>query len=210
MRNKKKILIAEPSYIITSGLEKILAESPHFEILMPINETDSLKNRLAVHLPDILIVNPTLFVDTNSHSVRNIKHEYPKTALIALVYQYVDPLLLKLFHGTLDIRENKNLLNGKISDICAALNPEDWSEENSCELSKRETDVLILLAKGMMNKEVAEKLNISVHTVISHRKNISRKTNIKSVAGLAMYALMNNLIEEGSIRTGKPEDPARK
>ena len=48
-----------------------------------------------------------------------------------------------------------------------------------------------------MSKEIAERLHISVHTVISHRKNITRKTNIKSVAGLALYALMNNLMEEG-------------
>ena len=67
------------------------------------------------------------------------------------------------------------------------------------ELTKRETDVLVLVAKGLMSKEIADRLHISVHTVISHRKNITRKTNIKSVAGLAMYALMNNLVEEDSI-----------
>ena len=65
------------------------------------------------------------------------------------------------------------------------------------ELTRRETDVLVLVAKGLMSKEIAERLHISVHTVISHRKNITRKTNIKSVAGLALYALMNNLMEEG-------------
>lgn len=64
------------------------------------------------------------------------------------------------------------------------------------ELSKRETDVLIAIAKGMMNKEIADQMNLSVHTVISHRKNITRKTGIKSVSGLTVYALLNNLINE--------------
>ena len=64
------------------------------------------------------------------------------------------------------------------------------------ELSKREIDVLVAVAKGMMNKEIADQMNISIHTVISHRKNITRKTGIKSVSGLTVYALLNNLIDE--------------
>ena len=67
------------------------------------------------------------------------------------------------------------------------------------ELSKRETDVLIAIAKGMMNKEIADQMNLSVHTVISHRKNITRKTGIKSVSGLTVYALLNNLIDENEL-----------
>lgn len=55
-------------------------------------------------------------------------------------------------------------------------------------LSEREKDVLALVAKGLSSKEIADKLNISLHTVNSHRKNIVKKTNIKSVAGLTMYA----------------------
>ena len=50
-----------------------------------------------------------------------------------------------------------------------------------------------------MNKEIADKLNVSVHTVISHRKNITRKTGIKSVAGLTIYAMVNNLIDSKSL-----------
>ena len=48
----------------------------------------------------------------------------------------------------------------------------------------------------LMNKEIADQMNISIHTVISHRKNITRKTGIKSVSGLTVYALLNNLIDE--------------
>ena len=51
------------------------------------------------------------------------------------------------------------------------------------------------MARGRTNKEIADEYNISVHTVISHRKNITRKTGIKSVAGLTVYALLNNMID---------------
>ena len=47
----------------------------------------------------------------------------------------------------------------------------------------------------MINKEIAEQHHISIHTVISHRKNISRKTGIKSVAGLTVFAILNNLLD---------------
>ena len=66
---------------------------------------------------------------------------------------------------------------------------------DSHELSEREQAVLVLVAKGLANKEIADKLNISVHTVISHRKNITHKTGIKSVAGLTVYAMLNGLID---------------
>lgn len=63
------------------------------------------------------------------------------------------------------------------------------------ELSDREKEILVGVAQGMLNKEIADKFNISVYTVISHRKNITRKTGIKSVAGLTVYALLNGLID---------------
>jgi DNA-binding NarL/FixJ family response regulator len=66
-------------------------------------------------------------------------------------------------------------------------------------LSAREIEVLVLVTKGLINKEIAEKLNISLTTVISHRKNITEKLGIKSVAGLTIYAVMNGYIEADSI-----------
>lgn len=67
------------------------------------------------------------------------------------------------------------------------------------ELSAREIEVLVLITKGLINKEIAEKLNISLTTVISHRKNITEKLGIKSVPGLTIYAVMNGYVEADSI-----------
>ena len=75
-----------------------------------------------------------------------------------------------------------------------ALNaPSDAADKN--ELSEREKEILVSLAKGKINKEIADQHHISVHTVITHRKNIIRKTGIKSVSGLTVYAILNNLID---------------
>jgi DNA-binding CsgD family transcriptional regulator len=58
--------------------------------------------------------------------------------------------------------------------------------------------VLVLVAKGLLNKEIADKLNISINTVITHRKNITRKTGIKTTPGLTVYAILNDLVDINS------------
>lgn len=66
-------------------------------------------------------------------------------------------------------------------------------------LSSREIEVLVLITKGLINKEIADKLNISLTTVITHRKNITEKLGIKSVSGLTIYAVMNGYVEADRI-----------
>ena len=66
-------------------------------------------------------------------------------------------------------------------------------------LSQREEEVLKLVCTGKLNKEIADELNISMHTVISHRKNICTKLNIKSVPALTIYAVLNGIIPKEEI-----------
>ncbi len=66
-------------------------------------------------------------------------------------------------------------------------------------LTAREVEVLSMVARGMINKEIADRLNISLTTVITHRKNITEKLGIKTVSGLAIYAVMHGYIEADSI-----------
>ena len=72
-------------------------------------------------------------------------------------------------------------------------------EKDSLDLSPREIEVLVLITKGLINKEIADKLNISLTTVISHRKNITEKLGLKSVSSLTVYAIMNGYIVADSI-----------
>jgi regulator of cell morphogenesis and NO signaling len=72
--------------------------------------------------------------------------------------------------------------------------------QNSDALSDREKDVIVSLVQGMQNKEIADHLCISVNTVITHRRNIARKLQIHSPAGLTIYAIVNNLIDISSVK----------
>ena len=67
------------------------------------------------------------------------------------------------------------------------------------DISPREIEVLVLVTKGYINKEIAERLNISLTTVISHRKNITEKLGIKSVSALAIYAVMHGYVNPDSV-----------
>ncbi len=87
----------------------------------------------------------------------------------------------------------------KINSIVETLAvPADEKKQNN--LSQREIDVLRLVAMGHINKEIADILNISFNTVLTHRKNISAKLGIKSASGLGFYAIMNGYISESDIR----------
>ena len=67
-------------------------------------------------------------------------------------------------------------------------------------LSDREKDVIVSLVQGMTNKEIADHLFISINTVITHRRNIARKLQIHSPAGLTIYAIVNNLVDISSVK----------
>ena len=72
--------------------------------------------------------------------------------------------------------------------------------QNPDALSDREKDVIISLVQGMSNKEIADHLCISVNTVITHRRNIARKLQIHSPAGLTIYAIVNNLVDISAVK----------
>ena len=66
-------------------------------------------------------------------------------------------------------------------------------------LSEREKDIIKCVARGMSNKEIADALFLSIHTVTTHRRNITAKLQIHSPAGLTIYAIMNNLVDIADI-----------
>ncbi len=73
--------------------------------------------------------------------------------------------------------------------------PVEHAQKDACILTPREVEVLALVAQGLINKEIADSLNISLTTVITHRKNIIEKLGIKSVSALTIYAVMNGYVD---------------
>ncbi len=84
-------------------------------------------------------------------------------------------------------------------DSRSSMPPQATSSTDVHDLSAREIEVLVLITKGFINKEIADKLNISLTTVITHRKNIVEKLGIKSVSGLTIYAVMHGYVDADRI-----------
>jgi len=191
MKPKINILIAEPSDIIREGLMSLLGDD-EFAFLAPLRDLPTdLPQRLSHIQPDILIMNPTLLQSPAKMQLAAIMQARPQMAVVALVYQYVEPLLIQSFKTLIDIREQGSHVPQLLRECCQS--GEESSDDNY-DLSERESEVLVLVAQGLSSKEIADRLNISIHTVNTHRKNITHKTGIKSVAGLAVYAMLHNLV----------------
>ena len=198
MKSDKKIIIVEPSPIVSAGLASYFDDMKQVSIVSQLDRLDRMEEKLAAYNPDILIINPLLIAyDTNEHFLK-ICRDFSNVIPVALVTSYVDAGILKQFKDVIEINDSKQKVVTKIFNLLSDTKLTQDKPE-SIELSNRETDVLVALVKGLTNKEISDKLYISVHTVITHRKNIVRKTGIKSVSGLTVYALLNNLVDESEI-----------
>ena len=94
----------------------------------------------------------------------------------------------------IECQMKQNDVSAKISKMI------NQNPDNSEALSDREKDVIVSLVQGMTNKEIADHLFISINTVITHRRNIARKLQIHSPAGLTIYAIVNNLVDISTVK----------
>lgn len=191
MRNR--VIICEASEIIANGLAEIIDSMAQFDVVARLDNPEHVSEKLVAADANILILNPTLLGFQNKDFLKQLEKEHAHLIIVALVTSYLDHAMLTPYHGMIEINDTRAKIISKMNELAQS---ETTKKADDVELSKREIDVLVAVAKGMMNKEIADQMNISIHTVISHRKNITRKTGIKSVSGLTVYALLNNLIDE--------------
>lgn len=86
----------------------------------------------------------------------------------------------------------------KIENLSHAFSDDQKQSDSDSQLSNREIEVLKLIVQGQMNKEIADRLNISINTVLSHRKNIIAKTGIKTISGLTFYSISKGFVSSGN------------
>jgi DNA-binding CsgD family transcriptional regulator len=189
-----KILVICNSDIILKGLAEILTgcDSDEVILLHHPNELIDYPNLSGY----VLLIVPLHIFEMNEEFLKRMFSNARETKYLYLNNDF-ENIASK---GGLNICDNQTAIINKVNEC---LNTYGKKSEDSAvnELTKREIDVLQLVSKGLANKEVADKLSISIHTVISHRKNISEKTGIKSASGLTMYAVLKKIIDIDEIST---------
>lgn len=190
-----KILIVEQSYLVRKGLIQILELFPEVTQIEVLGSHLGLNEVLHHFVPDILIINTSIEAALPDRSFENDVVDPTK-----IIHLITTPLPPGSPSNQISIYDSKLTITEKLTLFVRPLGMDDSEEpENSEELTSREKLILKHVALGQTNKKIASKLFISTHTVISHRKNITRKLDIKSVSGLTVYAILNGIIKMDDI-----------
>ncbi len=193
-----RVAVAETSAIVRSGLVAVLKRVPDLAIQpVEITSLDGLQNCVQGHCPDILVVNPTF---GGWFNVEEFKANYPHAATkcVSLLCTVTDTNLLKGYDGSIGLYDDVNVLGKKLAAWMDIGGEEADGDQET--LSQREKEIICCVVRGMTNKETAKKLFLSIHTVITHRRNIARKLQIHSPAGLTIYAIVNKLVELSEVK----------
>lgn len=192
--NSVKITLADSSVVIRNGILAVLKRLDTFRFkVFEISDPEQLKSSIAWQNPDVLIINPVFF---SAISLQQIKKEAPQIKCVALQNSFIDSAVFKAYDEVISIYDSEEQITGKITKLVHA--PEE--EKRYEALSTREKEVIVCVIRGMTNKQIADRLCLSAHTVITHRRNISAKLQIHSTAGLIIYAIVNKLVELDDIK----------
>ena len=192
MSGKIKVTIIEPSEIVSTGLKRLIEQTGSFNVVKIFGSIQEYKGTPNGN-PDIIIINP-MVVGDNGTDPKSIVQPNDSTAIVAINYGPYDEDTFRNYDGYISIFNTREQIEKRLSSALKCTSDKE-TDDSSNELSSRECEILTAVAKGKTNKEIADEFNLSIHTVISHRKNISHKLGINSIAGLTIYAVMNKLLD---------------
>jgi DNA-binding CsgD family transcriptional regulator len=176
------ILISEGAFIIKKGLQFILNEIDNYSYNFYNPDNTNFKEYIKNQKFDILICNNSFFEINKGVILKN--------KLKVIILDFKNKGFSNYFINTFEC--DKSTIISILQEVGKIKNDKKDKIEK---ISEREISVVECVAKGMINKEIADALFISQHTVITHRKNITRKLGIKTVSGLTVYAILNNIID---------------
>ena len=180
------------------GIEGVFHDLGEFKVEGIVSDISSREEAMLKNMSvDAIIVDPAVFAHSSRGNVKHFISEYTDAPVVAFPSMLMDDESARQYDAVLNLYDSPAEIIHKLRTAVSA--PKDNASADGSELSSREKDILICVAKGLINKEIADLYNISIHTVITHRRNITRKTGIKTVAGLTVYALLNNLIDPSSV-----------
>ncbi len=186
-------IIFEKSALIRLGLIALLRSLDDTSVAGDFRNTDNFEQKIKDTKPDFVIIRDKYIEDTGIKFLKKLSKEVEFKVII--LSKEHSAIANNLWAEEILIDEEKQIISDKIERLINQNNKNQKQDKTDNEISKRERAVLAMVAQGYTNKEIAEKLFISAHTVITHRKNIVKKLGIKTVSGLTVYAILNKIID---------------
>ncbi len=192
MAHKITVALIESSFLLRSGIEELLKEFKGMHLAEVYDGTEkNLSKKVNALKPDCVLINPEALPEPINIFVLSLNKE---ATIIGLINDKTADHVKSRFSNTLHVKDGKHELMNNLSQIVGYKQRKKLVDKNQ-PLSERELTILKNITLGLTNQEVAEKLFLSIHTVMTHRKNITKKLGIKTVSGLTVYALLNKVID---------------
>ncbi len=209
--NKLQILIVDDHQILLDGIEAMLHGVGDFKVIGKCSDGNSALSFLSENQVDVLLTDLYMPKMTGMELTQKVKKRFPNVKVLALSVSYdvsivhdlidagISGFIIKTIGRNELIEAIKTIAQGNIyfsrevsNEILRSLS--NRTEEEVYHLTEREIEIVKLIAQELSNAEIANKLCISERTVETHRKNIYRKTNTKTIVGLIKYAVEHKLI----------------
>jgi len=211
-----RILLADDHTVVRKGLRLLLETQPGFQVIAEAANGREAVAMAEEHRPDAVVMDVAMPILNGIEAARQISNKLPQTAVVFLSMHSDEGYVLKalkvgarayllkdsaehdLINAVKAVSQGKSFFSPAISKMLVEDYVRQMQElklEDSYELlTTRERELLQLLAEGKNNKDVANLLNLSLHTVETHRSNIFQKLNLHSGAELILYAIRKGVI----------------
>ena len=208
-----KVLLADAQFLIRFALKELLKETNTFQVIGEAGNEAELNSFIAKTPPDIIVIDynqPGFF---SIESIKNVKEQHPTIELLVIssddnkenIYDVINSGVLRFLTKKCDAHEITEAFRAIIRGekfFCASIfnfifemsfSQNNYSS-NPLPLSARELEIVQLIAQGLVAKEIGRKLNLSTHTVYTHRKNIMEKLKLRRSSELVLFAVNKGLI----------------
>jgi DNA-binding NarL/FixJ family response regulator len=216
--DKLRITIADAQYLIRKGLRQVIhTQKPEYIVARECDDELTLMKHIAADPPDVLILDYNQPRHFSTETVQKVRDAAPAVGLLIItadnqkqrIYDVlqsgVTSFITKecdeseILEGIEAARTGKKFFCNKVLDYL--LEKSFGTDADDCApspLTPREREIVVLTARGLIAKEIAHELDLSTHTVYTHKKNIMKKLNFSSPVQLALYAIEHGMIEASS------------
>lgn len=190
--------ILSHSYLLTQGLTQILQNRKDHDIRCHGMMADNIAKQIATKNIRLIIADPLHPATQQIVSNKCSENIYADTPIIAVSSGVLPDAISNMFDAVISLYDSPERIFHTVQSHASGFDP-DYGDKKSV-LTSREKEIIKGIVKGLSNKEIATEINVSVNTVMTHRRNIASKLQIHSPAGLTIYAIVSKLVSIDEIR----------